>query len=87
VEALADEGTPAHASVDEAGLRYEYDALCDRERLVETARPDVDLSSERPADVLRLRAVMLRRLGLADLEAMRAPHRAAAEELHRLGYL
>lgn len=87
--ATVDAGTLAPLQhIERDGLRYEYDALTDAERLLDVSDPSApkDVSKSRPADVERLRADLVARLGISGLGALRDAHKAAADELRRLGY-
>lgn len=90
VAASAEATLPAHPWLERDGIRYEYDALRDNERvlLVDPASGSlVDVSAERPADLARLRALLLRELGVSSLATLRDAHAPAAAALRRLGYL
>lgn len=81
---------PARGWVESDGLRYEFDALTGREALFDAAA-DADgernLVRERPDDARRMRALLVRKLRVPSLDAMRDAHSATADELRRLGYL
>lgn len=79
---------PAFPALERDGLRWEYDALADHERLLDVSGgARVDVTADRPDLVLALRVEALRALGVRDLGALREAHRPAAETLRRLGYL
>lgn len=81
---------PAHPTIQIDGLRYEYDALRDYERLLDVSDPGkapADVTSARAGDVLRLRARVLSDLGIDSLDVLRDAHREAADALRHLGYM
>ena len=81
---------PARGSVEDGGLRYEFDALTGREALLDISfGPDQvrDVLADRPDDVERMRVKLARKLGVRSLDDMVDAHRAAADQLRRLGYL
>lgn len=80
---------PAEVWIDDDGLRLVFDALRDREIVLDVTNPRAPRVVESPCadDVARLRAALARKLGLADLRQLVRAHGATAEELRRLGYL
>lgn len=73
----------------EGGLRYTFHATSGAESLTDAAAaPGTarELAAERPDELARLRAAMLRERGAASLDDLAAAHRRTLEELKALGY-
>jgi hypothetical protein len=82
-------GQPAFLHFDDGGLRYTFHVATGEEGLFEIARdPDmlVNLRTERPKDVERLREELRRRIGVETLGELRNAQRDTMDRLHALGY-
>jgi len=75
---------------DDGNLRYTFHAVTGMEALFDLVNdPECqdNVASDRPEDVERLRALLLRRLGIRGLDVLRSRHAQQAAQLRALGYL
>lgn len=84
------DGVPSILRHDDGGLRFTYHVPTGAEGLFDLANDPKclrNLAEERPADLARLRADVLRRIGVKDLAELRTGDDAdLAERLRALGY-
>ena len=76
-------------AIEEGDLRFEFNAIMGTEVLSRVGGSEIvtNLTSALPDDADRLRAKLMRKLGVSSLAELRANHRDTIARLTELGYL
>lgn len=82
-------GMPTIVQMNDGDLRYTFHVVTATDALFDTKNDPkclTNLATTRPADVIRLRGALTRKLGVTNLVELQSAHRELIDHLNELGY-